>query len=140
MQFSVIYSVDVPSEINLDDYAPPHVAVLWDETQGDDHYEYSYLEGRWQEGHHRQWGAILTRAEFDEFVEHCGLKAEDVRTLGSIGAPGCGVGSAPAISFTSNEEDAIQSAYVTPLPETTKDHGDERDWERVRTAVLAVYG
>ena len=140
MQFSVVYSVDVPSEIDLDGFAPPNVAELWDETQGDDQYEYSYLEGRWEEGHHRQWCALLTREQFSEFVEHCGLKAENVRTLGSIGALGCGLGSAPAVSFTGDDEDAIQSVYVTPLPKTTKEHGDERDWERVRTAVLAVYG
>ena len=30
--------------------------------------------------------------------------------------------------------------YVTPIPEVSKKHADERDWERVRGAVLAVYG
>jgi hypothetical protein len=60
--------------------------------------------------------------------------------MGSIGAPGFGFGWAPAISFTGDEQDAIQSAFVTPLPEVEKDSFDDRDWERVREAVLAVYG
>ena len=38
-----------------------------------------------------------------------------------------------------DHEDAITNAYVTPIPETTKEGGDERDWERVRGAVLSVY-
>jgi hypothetical protein len=72
-------------------------------------------------------------------VRRCGLVAEDVQTLGSLGAPGFGYGWAPAISFRSDDPDAIQSAYVTPIPEVEKEHFDERDWERVRSAVLAVY-
>jgi hypothetical protein len=63
-----------------------------------------------------------------------------VQTLGSLGAPGCGFGWSPAISFRSDDPDAIQSAYVTPLPEVTKQAFDERDWERVRRAILTVFG
>jgi hypothetical protein len=139
MQFSVIYSVDTPADVDVLDYAPPQVEELWDATEGDNQYEYSYLEGRWEEGHHRKWCAILDREQFDEFVERCGLIAEDVQTLGSLGALGFGFGWAPAISFRSDDPDAIQSAYVTPLPETRREALDERDWERVRSAVLSVY-
>lgn len=60
--------------------------------------------------------------------------------MGSLGAPGFGVGWAPAISFHSDDQDAIQSAYVTPIPEVRKQTFSERDWDRVREAVLAVYG
>ena len=38
-----------------------------------------------------------------------------------------------------DDPDAIQRAYVTPLPETRRDSCDEQDWNRVRGAVLAVY-
>ena len=89
MQFSVIYSVDVPADDDVLDFAPPNVAD-WDETEDDDHYEYGYLEGRWEGGHHRKWCAILDREQFQEFVERCGLTAESTETLGSLGAPGCG--------------------------------------------------
>lgn len=139
MQFSVIYSVDTPADIDPLDYAPPQVEDLWDETEGDGGFEYGYLEGRWEGGHHRKWCALLTREQFDEFIDRCGLSAEDGQTMGSLGAPGFGFGWAPAISFRSDDPDAIQSAYVTPIPETSKEALDEHDWERVRSAVIAVY-
>lgn len=139
MLFSVIYSVDVPADENLDRFAPPDLS-LWDETEDDEQFEYDYLEGEWQGGHHRKWCALLTRDQFDEFVEHCGLSAENTQTMGSIGAPGFGIGWAPAISFTGDDPDAIQSAYVTPIPEVDGAELGEEDWDRVRTAVLSVYG
>jgi hypothetical protein len=37
-----------------------------------------------------KWCAILNREQFDNFIERCGLTAEDVQTMGSIGAPGFG--------------------------------------------------
>lgn len=138
MQFSIIYSVDCPEDENIDRYAPPDLD-LWDQTEGDESYEYSYLEGCWEHGSHRKWCAILDREQFDAFVDHCGLFAESTETMGSLGAPGFGFGWAPAISFTSHDSDAIQSAYVTPLPETKRESCDERDWDRVKAAVLSVY-
>ena len=119
MQFSVIYSVDVPSDVDISDFAPPDLD-LWDETEDDDQYEYGYLGGCWENGHHRKWCAVLDREQFNEFIERCGLQAEDLQTMGSLGAPGFGFGWAPAISFTADDPDAIQSAYVTPLPEVRK--------------------
>ena len=140
MQFSVIYSVDIPQGVSIKNFAPPQVGRLWTLTEGDQQYEYSYLEGRWEKGRHRKWTALLTRNQFDAFVGKLGLHAESTETMGSLGAPGFGFGWSPAISFTSDDQDAITSAYVTPLPETTKEGGDERDWQRVREAVLSVYG
>ena len=140
MQFSVIYSVDVPSDTDVLDHAPPHVEELWDETEDDEQFGYGYLEGIWEGGHHRKWCSVLDQAQFDEFVEHCGLTAESTETLGSLGAPGCGFGWAPAVSFCGDHPDAIQSAYVTPFPRTSKQPLDRNDWKRVRGAVLAVYG
>ena len=99
MLFSVIYSVDVPQGISIKPYTPPQVGRLWTRTEGDEQYEYSYLEGRWEKGKHRKWAALLTRKQFDAFVEKLGLVAEDVQTMGSLGAPGFGFGWAPAISF-----------------------------------------
>jgi hypothetical protein len=82
---------------------------------------------------------VLNREQFDEFVEKCNLIAEDVQTMGSLGAPGLGYGWSPAVSFHSDDSNAIQSAYVTPIPETKKAQFDEQDWQRVRSALLAVY-
>jgi hypothetical protein len=140
MQFSVIYNADVPNDVSIKDFAPPGVRSLWTLTEAGKG-EYSYLEGRWEKGSkHRKWVALLDRRQFDAFVTRLGLYAEDVQTLGSLGAPGFGFGWAPAISFIADDPDAILSAYVTPLPETGKEGGDEHDWERVRRAVLSVYG
>jgi hypothetical protein len=140
MLFSVIYSVDAPEGEDIDAYAPPQVEELWQLTEGDEECGYTYLEGSWENGQHRKWCAVLDRDQFDEFVSKLGLYAEDVETMGSLGAPGLGYGVSPAISFTRDDPDAILSAYVTPMPEVGKEHGDERDWRRVRQAVLSVYG
>lgn len=139
MLFSIIYSVDVPSDESIDDYAPPTLD-LWNQTEVDDQYDYDYLEGAWENGHHRKWCGILDREQFEAFVEHCGLMAEDTETMGSLGAPGLGFGVSPAISFTSDDPCAIQSAYVTPIPQTQRKSIGMEDWDRVKSAVVAVYG
>lgn len=140
MLFSVIFSADVPSNVSIKEYAPPNVRRLWTLTEGDEQYEYSYLEGRWEKGRHRKWTAILNRKQFDNFVSKLGLVAEDVQTMGSLGAPGFGFGWSPAVSFNGDDEDAILNAYVTPIPEVEKESYDERDWQRIRQAILNVYG
>lgn len=137
MLFSVIYSVDVPGGQDVWGFAPPQVEELWDETESGES-EYSYLEGDWENGAHKKWCAILTREQFDAFVDQCSMVAESTETMGSIGAPGCGYW-APAISFNSDDPDCIANAYVTPLPEVEGRDFDEDDWERVKNAVLAVY-
>jgi hypothetical protein len=139
MQFSVIFSVDVPHGVSIRDYAPPQVGRLWTMTEAGES-EYAYLEGRWlNRSKHRKWTALLTRKQFDAFVDKLGLYAESTETMGSLGAPGFGFGWSPAISFNADHQDAILSAYVTPIPETTKASGNERDWQRVRRAVLSAY-
>jgi hypothetical protein len=138
MKFAVIYSIDVPRGIKISQFAPPNVYKLWKKTEGDDLYEYDYLEDEFAKGHHRKWCAILTKKQFNKFVDHCRLLAEDVEIMGSFGFPSLGV--SPAISFRSYDEDAIKSAYVTPLPETRKTELTDLDWKRVRKATLSIYG
>ena len=137
MLFSVIYSADAPEGHDVMDFAPPDVNELWDETENGE-TEYSYLEGDWENGTHKKWAAILTRDQFDEFVERCELVAESTETMGSIGAPGCGFW-APAISFNNRDSECIANAYVTPLPEVEGREFDNDDWDRVKQAVLSVY-
>lgn len=116
MKMSVIYSVDCPREVKIGQYNPPKSQKrLWQLMQDDSGYEYGYLEGRWAKGKHRTWVALLNRDQFEEFLSHTGLAAEDVQTMGSLGAPGCGYGLAPAFSFRTDDPDAIQNVYVTPL-------------------------
>jgi hypothetical protein len=116
MEFSIIFSIDCPRDVSIGQFNPPKKQRhLWELTEDDRQYEYGYLEGAWRNGKHRKWCAILDRQQFEEFLDHTGLFAEDVATMGSIGAPGCGYGWAPAFSFRNDDPDAILSAYVTPL-------------------------
>ena len=141
MLFSVIYSADCPRTESIARFRPPQSHKLWDQTEDDRQYDYPYLEGDWEKGKHRKWCAVLTKAQFVKFVQATGLVAEDVETMGSLGAPGFGFGWAPAISFKDDGgERAILSAYVTPIPEVRKKNGDENDWQRIRRAVLSMFG
>lgn len=88
MLFSVIYSADCPSTESIARFRPPHARRHWDRTEGDEQYSYTYLEGDWERGKHRKWAAMLTKDEFREFIKATGLVAEDVETMGSLGAPG----------------------------------------------------
>ena len=116
MQMSIIYSIDCPREVSIAQFNPPkNQKRLWQMTEDDSAYDYGYLEGRWSKGKHRKWCGILTRDQFDEFLSHAGLFAEDVQTMGSLGAPGCGYGLVPAFSFRNDDPDSIANAYVTPL-------------------------
>jgi hypothetical protein len=141
MLFSIIYSVDCPRTEKITRFHPPQHRTLWDQTEGDDGYEYGYLEGDWERGKHRKWCGLLTKEQFERFVNAIGLVADSTETMGSIGAPNFGLGWSPAISFRDDGEDrAILSAYVTPIPEVKKERCDDRDWRRVRRAVLSMFG
>jgi hypothetical protein len=93
---------------------------------------------------------MLNRQEFDEFIDKVDLHADRTQTLGSIGAPGFGYRRTPAISFENGRSgesvDAWLSAYVTPVPDFTPKHrGNDPDWEkncwdRIKAAILEVYG
>lgn len=158
--YSVIYTADWnPAEHEVKDFAPPKVRKLWDLTEGDEQADYD--EMGWTR--HRKWVALLTPAEFVEFVEATYLIAEDHETMGSIGAPGYGVGWAPAIPFSGdNATGALQDAYVTPNPkglaedyepalredqlsfypltDDEKAELHERLWQRLREQVLDEFG
>ena len=141
MLFSVIYSADCPRSESIARFRPPQTRTLWDMTESDEQYEYGYLDGGWEKGKHRKWCGLLTKEQFNRFVEATGLIADNTETMGSIGAPGFGFGWSPAISFHDDGcERAILCAYVTPIPETRKERFDERDWQRVRRAVLNQFG
>lgn len=142
MKFSVIYSVDVQKDVHLRQFRPR--ARAWVQTEKG-RTEYEHLEGRWVGGKHAKYCALLTRAQFEHFVETTGLEMEDVETLGSIGAPGFGVGWSPAFSFHSFDGDMIRDAYVTPVPdfdpkpETAGKYMADW-WDRVKRAMLNLYG
>ena len=86
MLFSVIYQFDCPREISVKQYLPAS-RHLWQRTEGDERYEYSYLEGRREKGKHSKLAAILNKEQFCKFVDHHCLYAEETETLGSLGVP-----------------------------------------------------
>lgn len=138
MKFSVIYSVDVPHNESIVPYLPRQ-RRLFTLTEGDNQFDYGYLEGDWAKGKHRKLCAVLTKHQFEQFLQDTGLYPEDVETMGSIGALSCGYW-APAISFNSDSNTAIQNAYVTPLPDIERKAGfTERDWTRIKTAILRIF-
>ncbi len=112
MLFSVIYSADTPADVNIDDHAPPQVDELWEMTEDDGQFEYEHLGSDWVGGHHRKWCGILTREQFDDFIDKTGLSAEHCETMGSIRASGFGFGWAPAISFTGADYLAIPAVHT----------------------------
>jgi hypothetical protein len=161
VKFYVIYSVDVArgsdrnGGCNLRCCRPtisrylPHGWRKWQCTEGDESYDYDYLaeEGGygsevWRKGQHRKLCALLSREEFERFLEDVSLVAEDCETMGSL----TGFGWLPAISFGDDGDHpyAILNAYVTPVPQ--KPDGEERtgmqerDWRRVRRAIIRAYG
>jgi hypothetical protein len=140
MRFGVIYSVDCTADDSIENYLPPlPLYEAFSTTEEDEGFDYSYLEGEWEGGHHLKIVGVLTHAQFDEFVDKLGLVATDVETGGIVGAPWSesGVGWAPAISFDCGGTEAIQNAYVTPL---CSSHDKEGRWERVRAGVIQRYG
>ena len=151
-QYSIIYSVDCTKDEPIGQFEPPERKKLWAITEDDDQRSYDYLcncgaddEGTpctcgWKYHKHRKYCAILNQEQFDAFIEAQYLTAEDVETMGSIGAPGFGFGHAPAISFNSDDPAGIQNAYVTPCPK----EGDEfwpteEAWTKVRQQIIDKY-
>lgn len=146
MRYGIILTVDIPRDESIGYYLPPkRLRKRFMLTEGDDQYDYGHLGGPWEKGKHRKLVGELSQEEFDEVVRHCGLRPQDVETLGSLGAPWSFPGIAPAISFRAEYYEAFVEAYVTPLPDIEIENrvGDdewmERAWERIKKAILKRY-
>jgi len=144
MEFSVIYSVDAHENAGSPESYKP-IAGDWKETEaseGED-TEYAYLGGGWAKGWHRKWCALLSREDFESFLDQSGLVMSDTDTLGMIGGPGFGIGWAPAFSFDSDDYDMIRNAYVCPIPRSEVKSGvsqTEESWNRLKRQMLKAYG
>jgi hypothetical protein len=103
---------------------------------------------------------LLSREEFEKFLQHTRLTASPTPTMGSIIGYAWGMGwTAPAVAFESDSGDYDELAYVTPVPEveprqfhvdsnnplglvahvTEIEEYQDRCWERVRKAVINTY-
>lgn len=144
MKFSVIYSVDCSPSLSIRDFQPPNLK-LWGLTEKGPAEEDCFSDYDNKLGKHRKWCAWLTRPQFDRFVDKLGLVMSPTQTMGSLGTPGADYGWAPAVCFENVYEGypcAVLNAYVTPMPtfEPKNRQHRETDWDRVREAMLAVYG
>ena len=142
MKFYVIYTIDTPRNERIVPFYPPDWrANGWDQTEGNEQGDYHHLGGIWQLHHHRKFCAMLSREQFEEFLDDSGLYPEDVETMGSLTVHGW----LPAISFdyeTCYPEDGLRNAYVTPLPEVRgkiPTGMSEYQWQRTRKAVVSAY-
>ena len=136
MKFYVIYDFEVPHGESVVPFNPPFKSKEFRLTEIDQlNIFYADSDGYGSKpGKQRKYAGILTRKQFDALCDAQGLTAESTETMGSI----TDIGWLPAISFNSYSDCAYQNAYVTPLIE--KAGGcNERDWERVKNAMLSVY-
>lgn len=141
MLYSVVYSVDCPKGISIAQFLPTQ-RKLFKTTEDDDSRGYGYLGGEWEKGKHRKLCALLNRKQFERFLDDTGMKSEDVETMGTLGAPGFGIGLVPAIAFIGDTPESIQCAYVTPVPDKEPPNDEERQyriWRRLRRAIIKLY-
>ena len=143
MRFSVIYSFDILGELPVRHCNPPAKQLrkrLWQLTEGDECADPpDSPEGiKWK---HRKWCAILSANEFNTFVRHCALIAQRTETSGSLGAPGFGFQAVPAIAFTGYDDVSECTAYVTPVPESTKEFKKmkNRGWNKIKDEIVGCY-
>jgi hypothetical protein len=133
--YSIIYGIDG----DYPDNYTPNNKKLWKLTEKG---KSDLGIPRWT---HKKYVAILTPKQFDEFIDETGLFA-DCETMGSLGAPGYGFGWSPAINFTSEQNDALISAYVTPNISKTEYkrlkqlYGEDKIWDIITKQLFDKYG
>lgn len=147
MYYSVIYTAVVPKDERVKDYAPPksQMKKLWSLTEC--HWEDVDGDGKLH-AKHRKWCAFLDHDQFDEFVSWCALYAQEIETMGMLGAPGIDViGWVPAISFDRESLEGLGygNAYVCPVPDRIingkqKNPMTEKQWDRIKELMLQKYG
>jgi hypothetical protein len=144
MTFGVILSIDCVKKRDIESYMPSaELLEQMDKTEGDESFEYDYLEGPWEGGHHVKLVCLIDEKDFNCLVKEMGLYADDTETEGIIGAPWTpsGFGWAPAMNFDGEDFEAIINAYVTPFPANKKRKElTEKEWEKTRKKVLKKYG
>jgi len=87
---------------------------------------------------------IIGKAEFTKLIDDLGAFAEDCQTMGTLGGPlSDGIPTCvPDIPFRFESRGLLESIRVTPVPCDRNGEplsGDERTWDRLRAATLAVY-
>lgn len=157
MLFGVIYSFDV-LEVELPRMTirpPPEQSELWTRTEhGTSELNATLDTTGW---YHEKWCACLDLEQFTQFRDRLCLRADDVETMGSLGAPlpdgTLHYGCLPAVSFDGSDNDCLANAYVTPYLEPGDDQlvpglqlpavgelADESHFELVKDWMLERWG
>ena len=151
MTFGVIYEFDCRADDSVKTYQPRRALLRKMQCAEDDSdRQYSYIDdgdGMWERGKHRKYCGVLTKEEFEQFIDDCDLTAHTIETMGSLGAPGsaCWYGLSPAVAFTTEHYAAMASAFVTPYPgfepkRKPNVHQEERWFRMLKDAMIALYG
>jgi hypothetical protein len=138
MRFSVIFTDSKVDGSKAGRHIPASASEQLERTEGKDSHPYTYLDGIKEGADHGKWIGILDEEELDDLFLMNGLYIAD-KTAGAVGAPGFGPFHVPSIGITTDHppEGSINvSAYVTPMPETSKDTLEERDFRRIREAFI----
>lgn len=139
MQFYVIYSFDITSDMSIKSLRPPNVKA-WELTETDDSYDYDYLGYEYENGKHRKYCRLMSKEAFIRFIEDQCLYMQDIDTMGSITE----YGHLPAFSFDGEPDEQWiinQNAYVTPLPDVGSDKAmTPKNWNLLKQSLLNLFG
>jgi len=118
MLFSVVYTVEASSRLDINQFSPPPLADRQDawELEFEDLSAPRHLEGGWPDGSHRRWSAMLTQVEFNQFIRALGLRPDPSHDDGQYGAPGF-IGWSAAVAFRRDAPDVRLLALATPCPD-----------------------
>lgn len=138
MRFIVVYEFDIPATESVARYVPQTRSLhLTERTDGaPSEWDSDLWGGKCK---HRKYFGELSREQFDKLINRTGVTADSIET-GGILSP---LGFLPAISFGASLNDCIISMYVCPIPSVAPPRSaeqSERNWQRVRKAILSVYG
>lgn len=163
MKFGVAFSVEAPRDVSIDWIIPPKLRRKLECWSRRGRAELLIDEPGWWSA---RYGGVLSKQDFKDLVEEAHLEADDVQTMGILGAPWSpsGFGPAPAVAFIAVDNvnfDRAISCYVTPLPEVSRRRKlwklaekkrarkkdveaaydeEERCFERIKQVLLSMWG
>ncbi len=120
-----------------------HLRILGDGVTYD-LKKFSWSERLGIEGRELTASGIIGKKAFRQLIDDLGAQADDCQTMGTLGGPLSGgmPYCVPDISFSIGSCSLLDSIRVTPVPCDRNGEpleGDERTWDRLRSATLAVF-
>lgn len=83
------------------------------------------------------WSGVLTETAMKKLMQKLCLEVTDEKSMGTIGAPGCGYVQVPNIIMRGSEDDCIfVDAFVTPIP--TEREAKKLTWETAKQNLAAL--